>query len=453
MSKFNSAPEDPLLRQAHKCLAASEVPPGPSPELIQRVNDQMEKCSPSASRNSSRWTKGRTRYAAIAAAVAVAVGLAIFSLGSGNHVLADVVRQLEDLKSGKARMTRVVDGVKVESTKIFFKGDSLQRTEVSSGDIDVLNLNRGEHIRLMAAEKKVVVEPAYTLPQGETPVGRLKKIASQPLGRIPVRTIDGVENALGFSRKASGSTETIWVDPKTRLPIRGEITFKDADGKTVTTTLDELEYNIDIADSLFEIGTPEDYELVDRRPARVKGTIDLEAIELVLTPNKGLGPVVFGMSREDTVKLFGTPDSTEIEVIKDEEFEQHFEKLLNNPDLADSHEAIRKDIERLKKSAQNRERIEMLKYNSKGFQLNLLPSKGVVGVACYTGGFSFRDFGGRTQEGLKMHDSRERIEQLYGKPDDVQAADKYCQLSYSKLGLTMGLHNDKLTSLVANKGK
>lgn len=451
MSQFNNSSEDPVLRQAHESLAATDIPSGPSPELIQRVNDRMRESLPSASQSSSRWTRRRTHYATAAVLLIAVIGLAIFSPGLESRVLADVVKQLEDLKSGKARMTRTIDGVEVESTKVFFKGNSLQRMEFSSGDIDVVNLNQGEHTRLLAAEKKVVIEPAYALPDGEDPISHMKKIASQPMSRIPVRTIDGVDNALGFSRQESGNTETIWVDPKTRLPIRGETTFKDADGKSVTMTLDELEYNVDIEDSLFELGLPEAYTLVDRRPAKVEGTVDIDNIELALTPNKGLGPITFGMSREAVIKLLGTPDSTEVRKVGVEAFE----RLLENPDLANSHEAIRKDIEHLKKLEPYRVGIEFLKYSSKGFELNLLPSKGVVGIACYTQKWkasSFRDFKGTTQEGVRMFDTRARIEELYGKPDRVHTGEGFCQLSYSMLGLTMDLKNDQLTSLTSTTG-
>ncbi len=447
MSQPNIPSGESLLRQAHDSMAATEIPSGPSPELIRRVNDQMRASAPSISRDGLWGTRRLTRYAAAAVVFFAAIGLTMLSPG-GNHVLADVVKQLEDLKSGKARLTRTVDGVEVESTNVFFKGKSLQRMEFSSGDIDVVNLQRGEHTRLMAAEKKVVVEPAYALPAGEDPISHLKSIASRPMSRIAARSIDGASHALGFSRQESRTTETIWVDPETRLPIRGESTFKDADGRMVTLTLDGLEYNVDLEDSLFEIGVPEAYASIDRRPAKVAGTVDVGTMELVLSPNKGLGPITFGMSREAVIKLLGTPDSTE--VMKPEI--EVYKRLLDNPNLADSHDAISKDIERMKQSERFLELPELLKYRSIGFELSLSASEGVVAISCYGQRASAsRDFKGRTHEGLQMLDSRKRIEQLYGKPDSVHAGDGFCQLSYSQLGFTMDLINDELVSLSARK--
>jgi hypothetical protein len=128
MSQFNASSDEPLLRQAHESLAATEVPPGPSAELIQQVSNRMEEqCSPSASPDSSRWTKRRTSYATVAAVLVVAVGLAIISTRPGNRVLADVVNELEGLKSVKATLTKTIDGVEVESTTVIFKGKSLRR--------------------------------------------------------------------------------------------------------------------------------------------------------------------------------------------------------------------------------------------------------------------------------------------------------------------------------------
>lgn len=186
-------------------------------------------------------------------------------------VLADVVKQLETVRSGKARITKTVDGVEAETMEVIFKSGGLQRTEFSSGNIDVINLHRGEHTRLMPTEKKVVVEAAYAIPKGEAPISRLKKIASQAMGRVPVRTIEGVENALGFSiHWPSRRIETIWVEVKSRLPTRYETLANGVDGKSVTATLREYEYNIDIDDRLFEIRPPENYELEDRRPAETE---------------------------------------------------------------------------------------------------------------------------------------------------------------------------------------
>ena len=186
-------------------------------------------------------------------------------LSPGTHVLADVVKQLEEVKSGTFWMTKTVDGVEVESFKMLFKGKTLQRMEFSSGDIDVVNREQGVHTRLIASAKRVIVEPVTARSDGADPISSLKKMASQPLKEVTARTIDGTSHALGFSSQESDRTETIWVDPKTRLPIRGESTFKDADGKTVSITHDRAEYNVDIEDSLFEISVPEGYTLIDRR--------------------------------------------------------------------------------------------------------------------------------------------------------------------------------------------
>ena len=117
-----------------------------------------------------------------------------------------------------------------------------------------------------------------------------------------------------------------------------------------TEVVNEFEYNSDVDDSRFVISLPENYQLVDRRPTKSEGTFDLENADLVLTPREGIGPIRFGMSRVKVIELLGEPDSTE--VIKDGGVTT-FEELLKNPDFAESHETIRKDIERLKRTTDN----------------------------------------------------------------------------------------------------
>ena len=129
------------------------------------------------------------------------------------RALTKLAKQLETLSSGKARKSKTVDGVVVETTDVFFKGGGLR--------------------------------PADTTPKNETPFSLIKKITSQPMGRIPTRTIDGIDKAMGFSIGwSSGRTETIWIDPKTGLPIRCEVVVSDGDGKTVTTTFRNIEFSI-----------------------------------------------------------------------------------------------------------------------------------------------------------------------------------------------------------------
>ena len=280
MSQPNFSSEEPLLRRANESLASTEVPPGPSPELLRRVKDQMPESGPVVSVNGSHRRRLRPYYAAAAVVVLGAIGFATLLPEQGNRVLADVVKQLADVNTVKARLTKTVDGVKVESTKLFFKGESLRRMEFSSGDIDVVNPRLGNHTRLMATEKKAIVSSADAVPADSDQFSELRRIASQPLNPIEARTVDGTSHALGFSQEESGRTETIWVDPKTRLPIRAESRFNDTDGRMVNLTLDELEYNIELQDSLFEISVPENYTLIDRRAG--KTVDDLTATILAL---------------------------------------------------------------------------------------------------------------------------------------------------------------------------
>ncbi|MCA9172133.1 MAG: hypothetical protein KDB23_30915 [Planctomycetales bacterium] len=217
-------------------------------------------------------------------------------------------------------------------------------------------------------------------------------------------------------------------------------------------TFEGIEYNVQLQDSVFEISRPETFALVDRRPARVEGEVGVEASGLILKPNTGLGPITFGMKREAVIKQLGIPDSTEIN--RDVGIES-FEKMLQNPDLADAHESIRRDIERLKESERYRVGIESLKYSSKGFEIRLLPSEGVIAIACYSQklmGHALRDFPGRTQEGIRMLDSREKIEMSYGTSANADELTDSCVLAYPKLGLRFELRNDELVSLQAVKG-
>ena len=120
----------------------------------------------------------------------------------------------------------------------------------------------------------------------------------------------------------------------------------------------------------------------------------------------GIGPIQFGMSREDVVRYLGEP-----------------EKLMDKG--------------------------RSLMHPSKGFTLLVSPKRGVQIINCYTKvavppNLSAKDFQGMTTEGIAMGSTQSQIKAVYGEPNDEVDMGSQTELNYNELGIRFVLLNDGL---------
>ena len=120
--------------------------------------------------------------------------------------------------------------------------------------------------------------------------------------------------------------------------------------------------------------------------------------ELIIEPLVGIGPVKFGMSKEEVIKHFGSPDKV----------------------LVDG---------------------TMFNYvSSRGLSFKVDSELGMQEISCWSEGMlpsHITTFAGRTKEGIEIGVSEEEIVSAYGQPD---------RTSTSSNGIIQNLHYDKLSS-------
>ena len=121
----------------------------------------------------------------------------------------------------------------------------------------------------------------------------------------------------------------------------------------------------------------------------------------------GIGPVKFGMPKEEVIKNFGGPDTIEGKGIS-------------------------------------------LNYiSSKGLVFLVSPDHGVRSIDCWTKeaappGFEVSDFAGSTKKGIAMGASREQIVAAYGQPDHVTTQGPMTMLHYNRLRALFTLKGKRL---------
>ena len=128
---------------------------------------------------------------------------------------------------------------------------------------------------------------------------------------------------------------------------------------------------------------------------------------LVVELGIGIGPVKFGMSKNQVIEHFGEPDKKE------------------GKDVGLDYIA------------------------SKGLSFLLHPTKGLVSIDCWSKEYPFplaeiATFTGRTKEGLAIGASRKEIETTYGQPSSVNTQGPLTVLQYDNVAAIFTLKSNRL---------
>jgi outer membrane protein assembly factor BamE (lipoprotein component of BamABCDE complex) len=197
----------------------------------------------------------------------------------------------------------------------------------------------------------------------------------------------------------------VWVEPKSQLPVRLEIVDKDNAGAGRKMTMD-LKFDQPLDEKLFSTEPPAGFTLrtegVETAPAPRVEDAAVSAPEV--KPKEGLGPVKFGMTKEQVIKELGEPDK------------------IDQKGMA-------------------------LDYLSRGYSVFISPRRGVMMITCYTQAtfvVKVADFAGKTKEGVGVGAKSADIVKAFGEADATEKKEQMMQLSYRKLGLEFTLANDKL---------
>lgn len=135
-------------------------------------------------------------------------------------------------------------------------------------------------------------------------------------------------------------------------------------------------------------------------------------VDMRVTPLVGIGPVEFGMTKEDVIERLGEPDAIQ-------------DKGLS------------------------------LLYLSKGFSILVHPQLGVRNFNCFTRiaippnlQHRAKNFEGATQEGIAMGSTEAQIMAAYGKPSTRKVQGRQTNLTYDNLRLYFTLFSDRLVQFI-----
>jgi hypothetical protein len=335
---------------------------------------------------------------------------------------AEVEREVEATKTVTMTMSTVVNGQAKDRDRVLVLAPSLVRSE-SDGGYAVTDFKSRRSLIVRVAEKRAMVLEGVALqaPERFNFYATTRDLARNPTKTLPPREIDG-KPAIGFGVTLNGHSGTVWVDQRTKLPVRFEL--GNDDGKEVWT---DIVFDAPLAASLFDLTPPAGYKVDTFGVSTLAPEPDDPALAApIVMPRVGLGPARFGMTKEEVIKVLGKPDR---------EFVQG--------------------------------KLTFLSYYSRGFELQIMPEDhrlhGFYHASClgqYGFGVKLREFRGKTDKGIGLGASRADIEKAYGVSSRQYPArlksgvgkdghkpkvhSDQTQVFYDALGLSFSLINDKV---------
>jgi outer membrane lipoprotein-sorting protein len=395
--------ESELLRRFDR-VAGVQPAPEATARAVARVRATLESAP-----TPNRRLRMITRYSAVAAAVAVVLGLGLWLFGpsGGGRAFADVQEKVKQSKNVTMTVITLSGDVKTE-LKAHAMADGRMRMEDADGSYTIIDPKAERSLTVSPSAKEALLIKGYhnRLP---TDIYRLfREIRKEEVKRFPKENVDG-RTAEVFLAKVKFPEEPqevkVWVDAETQLPFRLEMSTPGPQKQEVRLRID-LEFDKPLDEKLFSTEPPAGYKLrsegVDK-PA--KPTADPDKLTPVVTPKEGIGAVKFGMTKKEVTDALGEPDKID-------------------------------------------QRGMALDYLSRGYSILVSPNRGVMMITCYTQAtfvVKVKDFAGQTREGVRMGMSAADIVKVYGEPDSKEMENATTRLGYrKKLGFDFTLFNDKL---------
>ncbi len=403
-------PNNELIRQLDR-LAGMQPAPDATRQALERTRRAL--ASSVIIPLSSRRKLVLKRFAAVAAVLLISGSLFAWLLPSPAPAsFAGVQAAVKATHSMTCRQTVHSEGTSDQVVRLSILDTGLMRSEDSDGNYGVADSGKSRSLAVVPKKREAFLLQGANVPQ----VNFYEKIRNLPADTtarpLPGKKLDGKE-VVGFTVKLFDHDVIVWADAGTRLPVRIEREEKAGDGKTSQLILDEIVFDKKLDEKLFSFDVPEGYKLrVEGNAAALPAApADPQIKEPIVTPGVGIGAAKFGMTRAEVEKALGQPDATE-------------------PQGKNGH-------------------VQM-KYGSRGFFLDVHPTRGLVIIQCFSQkvfATRIRDFGGKTDKGIALGSSSADIVKAYGAADRKELRENMTDLSYNKLGIDFTLAYDKLVQM------
>jgi outer membrane lipoprotein-sorting protein len=238
-----------------------------SPELDQRIDALIAQSAKQPAQLQNTWSrimKSNITRSAVAAIIVLGAFIFLTQSNGTGVVWADVVEQLNLHEKYKCRQ-RVVrsEGIQVPTKNIYHWNLSLRRQEGEDGNIQIIDMRDEDVItvELYPEQKKAVVTKLLGFGPRKDPdiIDMVKRFEQESAERLGTKKQDG-KVLQGFHHQPNEHNDfTVWVDPKTKLPVEIELKHLRNGQLTQTLFMDEFEFDFQLDPSAFSTDVPEGY--------------------------------------------------------------------------------------------------------------------------------------------------------------------------------------------------
>jgi outer membrane lipoprotein-sorting protein len=399
--------------RAKLATLAGEEPPRPPSR-----NSVIRQTSRSSLRRAVQWGL------VISLLVAATLGF-VLSLAPGNAAFARMLEKLEHTQS--LSFTGRIHGphkLEDEEAHVIVLSDGRIRADSPRG-YSIQDSKAHKMIMVDKTAKTVQIMEGFS-PFGQAPADlnvyeKLKNIRKEAASRLPDEVLGG-KKVLVFRVEVKDLPSLskpfhwkAWIDPQTELPLQLQLQEQDESGKPIQEVMEDIRFDQALDPALFDFKPPEGYTVSNHGTTsfpNLPAGRELQAP--VLHPGLGLGPIRFGMSREQIESLIGKPDS----------YESDQTSLL---------------------------------YYSRGFTLSVSHRSGLKGIHCLSHELEMhrlRVFAGKTKEGIGIGSTLHDVEKVFGKPDRNESyAPGNQYLEFYRIGLSIRSYEDKVIEIDMTAGQ
>ncbi len=318
-SEKHNLPDD-ILAQATQSLRETPIPPGPPPEVLQKVFEApsrdiaIAKSKPILERLPV--LRPLAKIAAVLVIVAGVIGL--FSLmfpsggnGGSGSAFAEVAQRFLNIQTGKYQLTITLPGHPPQTCAGYFREPGYMRHEMNTGPVSIVQLfdmERATMVQLLPGQNLAMQIELQNLPEEkrnleygnpfyecrkyiaeakENPNVDVRKLADEVIDGRPVLVYRiKPEEGMYFMK--------VWADPETKLPLQIEISMGQMFGgeESMKILVHDFAFNVPLEASLFSMKIPAGYQVVPlQMEASEPSETDLiEALRLCADLSNGYFP-------------------------------------------------------------------------------------------------------------------------------------------------------------------
>jgi hypothetical protein len=312
---------DALVDRLTARLRDVPVPDGPDPRTLAETISALRAAALNQPPKQRKFLTMKTlvRFAIAASLAAIAVA-AVFTLWDRNTlVFAKVVDQVKAAKSVKFKLSgkiQIPDNKAQDLNASIVIAGNRMRQDVGKDFVQTMDFDKGEVITLVRPGKQAVITTLKNMPDSTKQMNVIDQFRNMQPDKAKdegLVKVDGREVRQFSIEPAPGQAMKVFADPKTRTPVKIEMSIQMAGMPGMTMVMSDFVWDAPVDPAAMTLEIPKDYEIRHMTmDASTPTEADLAAaLKELATINVGRFPASFDLKGLSDVMAAHAPKSTE----------------------------------------------------------------------------------------------------------------------------------------------